>query len=69
MLLKQNKIKINVDQSFLFFFVTKEQSNYSIEIFILKKIESDKDGAIGRASALRMGVQMRPKRDLSLYKM
>lgn len=41
----------------------------AIEIFILKKIESDKDGAIGRAFALRMGVQIRPKTDVRLYKM
>ena len=41
----------------------------AIEIFILKKIESDKDGAIGREFALRMGVQIRPKTDISLFKM
>ena len=42
----------------------------AIEIFILKKIESDKDGAIGREFALRMGVQiLRPKTDINLYKM
>ena len=39
----------------------------AIEIFILKKNESDRDGANGRAFALRMGVQIRPKTDISLY--
>ena len=41
----------------------------AIEILILKKVESDRDGAIGRTFALRMGVQIRAKTDISLYKM
>ena len=41
----------------------------AIEIFILKKIESDRDGVIGRAFVFRMGVQIRAKTDISLYKM
>ena len=66
LLLKQNNIKINVDQSFLFIFVTKVQSYRN---FHFEKNENDKDGAIGRVFALRMGVQIRPKTDISLYKM
>ena len=57
---KNNKFKIHVDQSFLFLFVTKLQG-YRIFQQILNKFESGSDGAVGRAVALRVGVQIRAK--------
>ena len=65
---KNNKFKIHVDQSFLFLFVTKLQG-YRIFQQILNKFESGSDGAVGRAVALRVGVQIRAKTDTSLHKM
>ena len=45
------------------------QNCKAIEFYILKKFESGSDGAVGRAFALRVGVQIRAKTDKSLYKM
>ena len=40
----------------------------AIEIFILNKFESGRDGAIGRAFGLRVGVQIRAKTDIVCIK-
>ena len=68
MLLKQNRIKINVDSLSYFSLLQKCKATFTA-IFILNKFESDRDGAIGRAFALHVGVQIRAKMDISLYKM
>lgn len=55
-----------VDQSFLFCLL---QNCKDTEYFIRSEFKNCSDGVIGRAFALRVGVQVRAKTDISLYKM
>ena len=66
--MKQNKLR-QMLQVFLIFLCYKSTKLHACtEIFILNKFESDRDGAIGKAFALHVGVQIKTKTDVSVYK-